>query len=98
MCVQALDTLDRGFLAVTMIGLIYIALIWIGTTTLAQYKISTDGGVVFNQIATHYLGNAGHALLAVLITVTCLTTAVGLVQLLLKISISIFRKLVTTLG
>jgi branched-chain amino acid uptake carrier len=72
-------TMKAGFLAMAMIGLIYIALIWMGSTTLAQYKISADGGVAFNQIVTHYLGNTGHALLAVLITVTCLTTAVGLV-------------------
>ena len=73
-------TMKAGFLAMGMIGMIYAALIWLGATTLAQFKVSADGGVAFNQIVTHYLGGAGHALLAVLITVTCLTTAVGLVS------------------
>jgi LIVCS family branched-chain amino acid:cation transporter len=47
--------------------------------SLGKFKVSADGGVAFNQIVTHYLGAAGHAFLAVLITVTCLTTSIGLI-------------------
>ncbi|MDF7668256.1 branched-chain amino acid transport system II carrier protein [Lactobacillus sp. ESL0703] len=72
-------TAKAGVLATGTIGLIYIALIWLGATTLNHYKLSPDGGVAFNQIVTYYLGGFGHALLATLITVTCLTTAVGLI-------------------
>ncbi|WP_263849269.1 branched-chain amino acid transport system II carrier protein [Secundilactobacillus similis] len=54
-------------------------MIYLGATTLGHYKVSADGGVAFNQLVTYYLGNLGHALLATLLTVTCLTTAVGLV-------------------
>lgn len=72
-------TAKAGVLATAMIGVIYVGLIWLGSTTLGHYKVSADGGVAFNQLVTHYLGGVGHALLATLLTVTCLTTAVGLV-------------------
>lgn len=72
-------TAKAGLFATSMIGFIYVVLIWLGATTLANYKVSVDGGVAFNQLVTYYLGGVGHALLATLITVTCLTTAVGLV-------------------
>ncbi|WEV50363.1 branched-chain amino acid transport system II carrier protein [Lactobacillus sp. ESL0731] len=72
-------TAKAGVLATSAIGLIYVALIWLGATTLNHFKLSPDGGVAFNQIVTYYLGGFGHALLATLITVTCLTTAVGLI-------------------
>ncbi len=72
-------TAKAGLIATSMIGVIYVGLIWLGATTLGRYKVSADGGVAFNQMFTHYLGGVGHALLATLLTVTCLTTAVGLV-------------------
>ncbi|WP_288530613.1 branched-chain amino acid transport system II carrier protein [uncultured Secundilactobacillus sp.] len=72
-------TAKAGILATGMIGVIYVGLIWLGATTLGHFKVSADGGVAFNQLVTYYLGNLGHALLATLLTVTCLTTAVGLV-------------------
>ncbi|GAK48362.1 branched-chain amino acid transport system II carrier protein [Secundilactobacillus oryzae JCM 18671] len=72
-------TARAGVLATAMIGVIYVGLIWLGATTLGEFKLSVDGGVAFNQMVSHYLGSFGHALLATLLTVTCLTTAVGLV-------------------
>lgn len=72
-------TAKAGVFATAAIGLIYLGLIWLGSTTLSTYKVSADGGVAFNQLVTYYLGGFGHALLATLLTVTCLTTAVGLV-------------------
>ncbi|TMT01295.1 branched-chain amino acid transport system II carrier protein [Apilactobacillus kunkeei] len=72
-------TAKAGFLAEALVGLIYVVLIWLGATTLGQFKASSDGGVAFNQLMTYYLGATGHALLATLLTLTCLTTAMGLV-------------------
>ncbi|KRL02418.1 branched-chain amino acid transport system II carrier protein [Liquorilactobacillus capillatus] len=72
-------TAQAGFLATAAIGILYIGLIWLGATTLAHFKLSADGGVAFNQIVSFYMGGIGHALLATLMTLTCLTTAVGLV-------------------
>ncbi|WP_179394258.1 branched-chain amino acid transport system II carrier protein [Lacticaseibacillus absianus] len=72
-------TAKAGVLATAMIGLVYLFLIILGAQSLANFKVSAEGGTAFNQIVTFYFGSAGHALLATLLTVTCLTTAVGLV-------------------
>ena len=66
-------------LAVLAIGLIYLLLILMGAMSLGHFKVSDNGGVAFNQIVNFYGGMFGQALLAFLLTVTCLTTAVGLV-------------------
>ena len=72
-------TARAGVIATSAIGVIYIGLIWLGATTLNHFKIAPEGGTTFNQIVTYYLGDVGHALLATLVTLTCLTTAVGLI-------------------
>lgn len=68
-----------GVLAMSGVGLIYLLLIVAGAMSLGHFKLSADGGVAFTQIVHYYGGAFGQAVLAVLITVTCLTTAVGLV-------------------
>lgn len=68
-----------GVLAMSAVALIYVLLIVVGAMTLGRFKASADGGVAFTQLVNAYAGRLGQAVLAVLITVTCLTTAVGLV-------------------
>ncbi len=62
-----------------MIAVIYVGLIFVGAMSLGKFKVSANGGIAFDQIVNHYMGVAGQAILATLITVTCLTTAIGLV-------------------
>ena len=68
-----------GVLAVSAIGFIYLLLIVLGAMSLGRFKVSPDGGVAFNQLVNAYAGAFGQVVLAFLLTVTCLTTAVGLV-------------------
>lgn len=68
-----------GVLAMGAVAAIYLLLIVTGAMSLGHFKLSADGGVAFTQIVNYYGGAFGQAVLAVLITVTCLTTAVGLV-------------------
>lgn len=68
-----------GVLSMGMVALVYLLLIVVGAMSLGQFKLSADGGVAFTQVVSYYGGAFGQAVLAVLITVTCLTTAVGLV-------------------
>ncbi|MDF3333630.1 branched-chain amino acid transport system II carrier protein [Lacticaseibacillus rhamnosus] len=72
-------TAKAGVMATSWIALIYVALIVLGSMSLAHFKLSAEGGTAFNQVVTFYFGTAGHAVLATLLTLTCLTTAVGLV-------------------
>lgn len=75
----AKSTAKAGVMATSWIGLIYVALILLGSMSLAHFKLSPEGGTAFNQVVTYYFDAAGHAVLATLLTLTCLTTAVGLV-------------------
>lgn len=68
-----------GLLAVLAIGFVYLLLILMGAMSLGRFKVSDNGGVAFNQIVNVYGGVFGQVLLAFLLTITCLTTAVGLV-------------------
>lgn len=68
-----------GTLAMSAVALIYVLLIVVGAMSLGRFKLSADGGVAFTQLVNAYAGRLGQAVLAVLITVTCLTTAVGLI-------------------
>lgn len=70
---------QSGIVGVAAIGFIYLLLILMGAMSLGHFKLSENGGVAFNQIVNVYGGVFGQALLALLLTVTCLTTAVGLV-------------------
>lgn len=68
-----------GVVAMGAVALIYLLLILMGAMSLGHFKVSENGGIAFNQIVNEYGGLFGQALLAFLLTITCLTTAVGLV-------------------
>ena len=57
--------------------MIYTLLIVIGAMSLGHFKIASDGGILLSEIVKYYAGIFGQALLAVLIFLACLTTAVG---------------------
>ncbi|RRK11227.1 branched-chain amino acid transport system II carrier protein [Lactiplantibacillus garii] len=67
-----------SLLSISLEAVIYLGLIWIGATSLSQFKLSADGGIAFSQIANAFMGVPGELILAIMATLTCLTTAVGL--------------------
>ncbi|MFC6182581.1 branched-chain amino acid transport system II carrier protein [Lactiplantibacillus daowaiensis] len=67
-----------SLLSILLEAAIYLGLIWLGATSLTRFKLSTDGGIAFSQIAKAFLGVPGEIILAIMATLTCLTTAVGL--------------------
>lgn len=67
-----------GFAGIAIIYLILI-LVALGAGSLHYFKLSENGGIAFAQIVHHYLGTFGEALLATLATITCMSTAIGLV-------------------
>ena len=72
-------TAKAGLVGMSAVAVIYLLLIVTGAMSLGEFKVSADGGVAFSQLVNAYAGVIGQAFLAVLITLTCLTTAVGLV-------------------
>lgn len=75
----AVVTAKSGFFSMGSVALIYLLLIVVGAMSLGRFKAASDGGVAFSQIVQSYAGAFGQAILAAMIVLTCLTTAVGLV-------------------
>lgn len=67
-----------SLMSISLEALIYMILIWIGATSLEFFKISADGGIGFSQIASHFMELPGQIILAIMATLTCLTTSIGL--------------------
>lgn len=74
----SLATIKSGFWGIFAIAILYLCLVWMGATSLHQFKLAANGGTTLGQISYYYMGIAGNALLATLTTITCLTTAMGL--------------------
>jgi LIVCS family branched-chain amino acid:cation transporter len=75
----ALGTVKAGAVSVVLMGLIYSCLAYIGATSTAQLELSANGGIALAQIAQFYFGAAGSLLLAIIVTLACLKTAIGLI-------------------
>lgn len=75
----SLATAKGGVVGILGVGLMYLGLIYLGTTSRHRFAIAANGGTTLNQVAHYYLGNFGNALLLTLATITCMTTALGLV-------------------
>ena len=73
------NTLLSGVFGCLIMALIYAALTLIGAQSHAIYPISADGGEALHLIASHYYGDVGAIILAVIVTLACLKTAVGLI-------------------
>lgn len=74
----SLTTAKGGVIGILGIGLIYLCLIWLGSTSLNKFALAANSGITLAQIFNFYLGTAGNALLAALTTLTCITTGMGL--------------------
>ncbi|MBS5781834.1 MAG: branched-chain amino acid transport system II carrier protein [Clostridium sp.] len=75
----ALATIRSGAISVLLMGLIYAFLAYMGASSAGQFAVSENGGIALAQIARYYLGTGGSVLLAVIVTVACLKTAIGLI-------------------
>ena len=75
----AAGTLKSGFISMILMGLIYGFLGYIGASSMGHLKLSENGGIALAQIARYYFGNWGSVLLAIIVTLACLKTAVGLI-------------------
>ena len=75
----AKEVLHSGILAGVLMALIYMLTILMGAQSLGLFAVSENGGIALSQISSHYLGRAGHVILAVTITFACLKTSIGLV-------------------
>jgi len=76
---KAIETCKSGFVCVIGMSLIYASLAYMGATSLGSVSRAQNGGAVLSMVSEHYFGNTGKILLAAIVTVACLKTAIGLI-------------------
>ncbi|WP_017380234.1 branched-chain amino acid transport system II carrier protein [Paenisporosarcina sp. TG-14] len=72
-------TIFAGFIAVLGLSLVYIALSYIGATSIDEIGIQDNGGAILALASVELFGNFGKIILAMTIMFACLTTSIGLV-------------------
>lgn len=75
----ALGTVKAGAVSILLMGLIYTFLSYIGASSVGTFEISKNGGLALAQVSQHYFGFWGSVLLAIIVTLGCLKTAIGLI-------------------
>lgn len=75
----AKDTFKAGFISLVLMSIIYGSLAYLGATSLNAFPLSDNGGIALAQISTYYFGALGSILLAIIVTLACLKTAIGLI-------------------
>lgn len=76
---QAKLIIQAGFIAAIGLGLLYVGLGYMGSTSGSAVGKYANGGELITLLSQHLLGSTGLILLSLAITFACLTTAVGLV-------------------
>ncbi|MGX7025772.1 branched-chain amino acid transport system II carrier protein [Vagococcus hydrophili] len=74
----AKEATKSGLMGIILMGVIYTLLSFLGTMSLGTFTLNKNGGITLAQVAQHYLGTAGSVLLAAIVIVACLKTAIGL--------------------
>ncbi len=67
-----------GLVSIVVLGLIYIALTYIGATGGAYYDLSTPQTTLLSGLVGQTLGTAGKVFMGVAVGLACLTTAIGI--------------------
>ena len=71
-------TLKSGVVAAGLLAIVYAGIAYLGSTSTSTLGLFETGGPVLSGASSHYFGTFGTLLLAVIITLACLTTAIGL--------------------
>lgn len=88
----AMDTIKSGSVSIVLMGIIYTLLSYMGAMSLGKFPISENGGVALAQIARYYLGTGGSILLALIVIIACLKTAIGLISAFAETFVELFPK------
>ncbi|CUX26581.1 branched-chain amino acid transport system II carrier protein [Clostridium sp. C105KSO13] len=89
----AVDTIKSGIISIVAMGVIYSLLAYVGTMSLGKFPLSENGGVALAQVANYYFGIYGSIILALIVIVACLKTAIGLITAFSKTFVELFPSL-----
>lgn len=76
---KAIETLKSGIVCLVGMGVIYSALAYMGATSLGSVEAGANGGIILASVSKHYFGLFGQVLLAAIVLIACLKTAIGLI-------------------
>lgn len=74
-----LSCLRAGLISTALLAIIYVALSFIGASSVSVIGIQENGAPVLVKTALYYFGTAGAGVLGVIVILACLTTSVGLI-------------------
>lgn len=72
-------SIKSGIIAGTLLAVIYAMLAHLGATSRGKFGFSENGAQTLTNITTYIFGKPGAVLLALIFTLACLTTCVGLI-------------------
>ncbi|MCM3585578.1 branched-chain amino acid transport system II carrier protein [Mesobacillus maritimus] len=73
-----ISTAKAGSVAIALLGIIYVGIAFLGATSVGELGYAATGGPVLSGAVSYFFGTIGSLLLAVMIILACLTTAIGL--------------------
>lgn len=75
----AIETTKSGLVSIIGMTIIYASLAYMGATSLGSVSRADNGGIILSMVSNHYFGFIGMVLLAAIVGVACLKTAIGLI-------------------
>lgn len=75
----AIETLKSGVICLVAMSIVYISLAFMSSSSISIMDLGNNGGIILSNISKYYLGNFGKFLLAAMVIIACLKTAIGLI-------------------
>ena len=87
----SIETCKSGLISIIGMAVIYASLAYMGATSLGSVSRADNGGVVLSMVSEHYFGFIGKVLLAAIVVIACLKTAIGLITACSKMFSEMFK-------
>ena len=88
----AVETVKSGLVTIIGMSIIYSSLAYMGATSLGSVSRADNGGAILSMVSNHYFGFIGKVLLAAIVGVACIKTAIGLITSCAEIFSKMFPK------
>lgn len=75
----AIETLKSGVICLIAMSLVYVSLAFMSSSSVHIMDLGNNGGRILSNISKYYLGSFGKYLLAAMVIIACLKTAIGLI-------------------
>lgn len=91
----AAETFKSGLVSAAFMAIIYASLVYMGATSLGSVKRADNGGSILSMVSNHYLGVIGKVLLAAIVVIACVKTAIGLITSCAEMFSEMFPKFIS---